>query len=403
MSNTLLSPTVITKAALAILHNRTGIARNCNRTYESRFGTPKIGTSLSIRLPNQFKVTDGPGLSVQDVTEQSVPIVVDTQKHVDFAFLTSELTLTLDEFADRYIRPAVARLASEMDKDLGTLYTGIYNAVGTPGTTPNAPSFFTDAQNKLDDNAAPNDGNRAAVLNPAAHWSMMAAMPNTALLGFNRAAAERMGNEGEFLRDFFGLMMDRSHSIPSHTVGLWDTGSTGITNGAGQTGASLVTDGWAVSTAILKKGDVFTIAAVFQVNPETKISTGVLQQFVATADVSSDGGGNATIPMSPSIVISGATQNVDAAAADGKALVIKGTESAAYPQNLVMHRDAIALVNVPLEMPDGVDFKAQEQFEGFNLRVLRQYDINTDRVVCRIDGLWGKKLVRPELACRLFG
>lgn len=403
-ANTLLTPTTITRAALAILHNRTGIARNSYREYTTKFGVaPKIGTAITIRKPVQFEVTSGAGLSVQDISEPSTTLTVSSQKHVDFAFQTSDLTLTIEEFTDRYLRPAIARLASEIDKDLGTLYSSAYFSTGTPGTTPNASSFFTNSQRKLDDTAAPDDGDRRTVLNPAAHWSMMAAMPSTSNIGFNPRQAQSMGDDGEFTRDFFGLMMDRSQSIPSHTTGVFTTSATPLTNGAGADGDStLVTDGWNASSSTVKQGDVFTIADVYQVNPETKVSTGVLQQFVVTADGTSSSG-NLTISISPTIRTTGPYQNVNSAPADGKALTFIGTENTEYPQNFVMHRHAIALANVPLEMPNGVDFKAQEQFEGFNLRVLRAYDINTDRVVCRVDTLYGYTLQRPEFLVRLWG
>ena len=176
---------------------------------------------------------------------------------------------------------------------------------------------------------------------------------------------------------------------------------TPLTNGAGQTGASLITDGWTASTAALKKGDVFTITGVFRVHPETKASTGVLQQFVATADATADGSGNLTIPISPSVVTSGATQNVSGSPADNIAITVAGTASTAHGISLAHHKEAFAFATADLVMPKGVDFAAREVFDGVSIRIVRQYDINNDKFPCRLDVLYGYKTVRPQLACRL--
>jgi hypothetical protein len=161
-----------------------------------------------------------------------------------------------------------------------------------------------------------------------------------------------------------------------------------------------VTDGWTASSAVLKQGDVFTIAGVFRVHPETKASTGVLQQFVATADKSADGTGNATLAISPAIVTSGATQNVSGSPADNAAITVVGTASTAHGISLGYHKDAFAFATADLVMPKGVDFSAREVFDGISMRIIRQYDINNDKFPCRLDVLYGYKTIRPQLAVR---
>jgi len=42
-------------------------------------------------------------------------------------------------------------------------------------------------------------------------------------------------------------------------------------------------------------------------------------------------------------------------------------------------------------------------YNGISMRVVRQYDINNDRMPCRIDVLYGYKVIRPQLATRLVG
>ena len=170
-----------------------------------------------------------------------------------------------------------------------------------------------------------------------------------------------------------------------------------------------MTDGWTAGSAVLKAGDVFTIAGVYAVNPVPgEGSTGktvlpYLQQFVVQGDVSADGGGAASLTISPPIITSGPYQTVTAAPADNAAITVLGTASTAYPQNLAFHRNAFALVTVPLEMPDGATFKARESANGLSVRVVKDYDINADEDIIRLDILFGRKAIYPDLACRLVG
>jgi hypothetical protein len=180
-----------------------------------------------------------------------------------------------------------------------------------------------------------------------------------------------------------------------------------LVNGGAQTGATgLITDGWTASAASrLKKGDVFTIAGVFAVNPQSRLTTNQLRQFVVTADTSSDGSGNATIPMSPTMAATGAYQNVTALPlANAAAITVLGAASTVTPQGIACHKSAFALATVDLE--DVSTFGAwgaiaRSKKLGISLRVARQYNISTDVVPCRIDVLYDGVALYPELACRI--
>ena len=172
-----------------------------------------------------------------------------------------------------------------------------------------------------------------------------------------------------------------------------------MVNGASQSGATLVTNAWTSSAATrLKKGNVFTIGSgatgCFAVNPQNKQSTGALRQFTATTDGASDGSGNMTINISPSITLSGPFQNVVAAPANSATINVNGAASTQSPQGLAFHKDAFAL---------GVDMAARvsDKQLGLSLRLVRAYDINTDRFPTRIDVLYGWVTLYAELACRV--
>jgi hypothetical protein len=389
--NALLTPSIITKETLVMLENNLVAAAKVNRQFENQF--VKIGSTLTVRKPNRFTVTSGPGLSIQNITEPSTSITISNQKHVDFQFTSQDLTLTVEEFSERYLKPAAAELANQLDYDVLTNFNQVANEVGTPGVVPANFQALANVGQRMDEGAVPQDG-RNLLLNPAAYWSIanglsglfVRSVAEPALKGFLAAIAN------------FEIYMDQN--IQAQTVGAY--AGAGAVNGAAQTGASLITNGWTASIAnLLRAGDVFTIAGVFAVNPKSRQSTQALQNFVVTANVSSDAGGNATIGISPAITVTGPYQTVTASPANGAAITVKGTASTAYAQNLAFVRDAFGLVTVPLELPQGVDFGAREMYKNISMRVIRAYDINNDVFPCRIDILYGTATFYQELACRL--
>ena len=108
--------------------------------------------------------------------------------------------------------------------------------------------------------------------------------------------------------------------------------------------------------------------------------------------------------ISPAIYTSAsALATVDSFPADNAAVTFIGSASTAYPQNLIYHKDAITFATADLLLPQGVDMAARANHNGISLRVVRQYDINNDRLPCRIDVLYGFSTIRPQMACRLWG
>lgn len=390
-NNAILTPSVITKETLVMLENNLVAAGKVNRQFENQF--VKIGSSITVRKPNRAKVRVGPGLSIQDVTEPSTSITISNQKGVDFEFTSQDLTLIIEEFSERYLKPFAAEIANAVDYDVLTNYNQVFNEVGSPGIVPASFQSIANVGQRMDEGAVPQDG-RVLILNPAAYWSLanglttlyVRSVAEPALKGFLASIAN------------FEIFLDQN--IQGQTVGAY--AGSGVVNGAGQTGSSLITNGWTASiTGLLNIGDVFTIAGVNAVNPKNRQSTGSLQNFVVTAVANSDSGGNSTIQIYPAITTTGAYQTVTGSPANLAALTIKGTASTLYAQNIAFVRDAFGLVTVPMEIPGGVDFAARETYKNISMRIVRAFDINNDLMPTRIDVLYGTACFYPELACRL--
>lgn len=403
MANTLLTISDITQEALMVLENNLVMARKVNRMYDSNFaqGGAKIGNVTNIRKPVRYTVSDGTALVIQDATETQVAVTMNQQKHVGFTFSSQDLTLSIDQFSNRFLKPAVAALANKIDFDGLTLYQDVYQAVGTPGTTPSALLTYLNAGVKMDNSATPMDGMRNLVLNPIAQATIVDALKGLFQASSEIASQYRKGMMGTAIG--FDWMMDQNVNV--HTVGAWGA-STPLTDGAGTEGASTINiNGWESGASTLNKGDVFTIADVYAVNPQNRQSTGQLQQFVVTAQTSDVAGAMATLPISPSLVSTGPGQVINALPANDKAVTVLGAVSTSTPQNLAFHRDAFTLVMADLEMPSGVDMASRKHDpqSGISIRCVRQYDINNDLFPCRLDVLYGWATLRPELACRIAG
>ena len=398
MSNSILTIDMITRKALEILENSLVLTRTVNRQYDDSFAVEgaKIGSTLRIRLPDRALVTDGAALQVQDDNEQYTTLTVSSQKHIGVNFTTAELTMQLDDFAERVLKPRISQLASSIDADVANSFKYIGNSVGTPGTTPATSLVLLQAQQKLNENAAVMQP-RYATVNPAANAALIEGMKGL----FNPVSAiSKQFKNGMFGEGILGYdELNMSQSIKQFTTGSRAGTVTVSTTVTAEGSTSIVLTG--LSTTTIKAGDVFTIGSVFAVNPQTRESTGSLYQFVALADVTASTTATVTVPAMYSA--SQALATVDALPQSGAAVTFLGAASTQYPQNLIYHRDAISFATADLLLPQGVDMASRQVHNGISLRVVRQYDINNDRLPCRIDVLYGYSVIRPQMAVRLWG
>jgi len=394
---------MITRKALEILENNLVLTRTVNRQYDDSFAVEgaKIGSTLRIRLPDRALVTDGAALQVQDDNEQFTTLSVSSQKHIGVNFTSAELTMQLDDFAERVLKPRISQLASSIDADVANSFKSVYNSVGTPGTTPSTSLVLLQAQQKLNENAAVSSP-RYATVNPAANAALVEGMKGF----FNPTdVISRQFKSGLMGAGVLGYEeISMSQSIKQFATGTFSrTASTTVGTTVSSQGATTVVLSQGSATTTLKVGDVFTIGSVFAVNPQTRESTGSLQQFVVTEDTAGVAG-TFTVKISPAIyTASHALATVDSFPQSGATVTFLGSASSQYPQNLVYHKDAITFATADLLLPQGVDMASRQVHNGISLRVVRQYDINNDRMPCRIDVLYGYGVIRPQMAVRMWG
>ena len=390
MANSYLNSTIILNEAMRVLHNRLTFVKNINRQYDNSFqqygAAGKPGTQLKIKLPNAYSVRTGLVASPQSTNESSVTLTVADVAGVDLEFNDIELRMNINDFSKQHLEPAMAVLASYLEGQAFNMVKDIYNAVGTPGTTPTTATEILAAKTMLKKYLAPDDGTWSLICNGTMEASMVNAF--STLFHANKQIEKQylQGSMGKAL----GFNWYSTEMVPVHTMGADHT--TVTVNGANQSGATLTLAGGSFAA-----GDIITCAGCYAVHPETKTAYNHLQQFVVTA------ASTTSVPISPSIILSGAKQNVSASPDDSGVVTAVGTASTNYPMNIGFHKDAFTFVTADLELPKGMDMAERKTYDGVNLRFLRGYDITNAKYICRFDVLYGYKTLRPELACRIWG
>lgn len=420
MSNNALTSLKILQETMRVLENDLSFTRYVNRQYSKEFAQvgAKIGYTVNARRPVRSNVTTGINLAVQDYVETYVPVTLTNQDHVDMSFTSQELTLQIDDFSERIIKPNSESLANAIDFNGLGQYLNVANWGGTPGVYPNTALAFLSGGALLDSLAAPKGMKRSCVIDPFTQAYMVDSLKGLFNPSGTVSDQYSSGNMGQAL----GFKWSMDQNVRKHQPGV--LGGSPLVNGAqsgtaptgilGSTGANalrsfpLLTKGWtAAALQRVNAGDVFTLAGVYSVNPQNRQSTGQLQQFVATANGSSDGTGAMTLNIYPYPIFSGQYQNVTSVSGnipDNTPLVFSYAANAAgtvYPQNLLFHEDAFTLATADLILPEGVAMRARVNHKGISMRLVKQYRIGTDDMPCRVDVLYGWQTMYPELAYRL--
>lgn len=408
MANLFETPQLIANEALRRLENNLIFAKLINRQFDDSFGKTNggqpSGVTINVRKPHRYVGRTGQQVQPEGITDRLVPITVNTQFGVDLEYTSKEEALDLWNFGEQVLEPAVATIANKIDYDgLQAAHLEVPNYVGTPAVVPTDLGTYIDAGVLLSNEAVPRGSMRNAVLSPQMEGTLI---NNLKTLFNSQEKVAAQYNSAEMGRAV-GLNFHMDQNVATHTVGA--LGGTPLVNGANQNGSSLITDGWTSAAAVrLKRGDIFTIADVYAVNPMSRQSTGALRQFVVTADASSDGSGNMTIPIFPAITASGAYQTVNALPADDAALLIFGHASSHANkqtiQGLAFHKDFITLAMVDLMIPRGVHMAKRASSSKLNIgiRVIQYYNGDFDKMITRLDVLYGWKVLRPEMAVRIL-
>lgn len=401
-SNKFLTLADISYMSADVLSNSLGFTSKVNRSYDDRFAKTgaKIGDTTSMRLPAQFRFSSGSAIDVQALNDKGMPLVLNKQYQRAFQVDNKDFTLSIDDFAGRYLRPALISLANEVDYDgLQMALAYSQNHVGTVGTAPTSTADLLgtvgSARQKLMENLA-----------PAGETLNLVASPNGMALGFKyltqtfnpQATIGEQYKSGR-IYNAGGFDWAEEQLLPQYSVGTY--AGTPKVNGASQSGTTLVTDGWSAGTT-LDVGATFTISGVYAVNAQTKTSYPYLQQFSVVSK--NTAGAAQTLTISPELIGPGdPRQNVSALPADNADIVVAGATGASGDMALAFHKNAFVFGTADLAEPtDGATgYRASVPELGLSVVITKQFDIRSYANIMRIDLLGGWAPLYPQLATKV--
>lgn len=400
-SNKILTSDVITREGLRILHEQLNFLTNVTTGYDASFsGTgAKIGNAIRIRKPAQYTVRKGATLAVQDHVEEETLLTLNIRRGVDIEFSSEELTLDLDDFSERVLKPAMSKLAASIQSEL--LEKAVLGTGSTVLRSGGAVAYkdFLKAQALLDNQNASRE-NRVAIVEPMTNAEIVDALKGLFQDSTEVAKQYREGIIGKTA----GAIWYQNNSLPSLTLptdvaGTIDALGTARADGFYDT-IDLAGFG---NVETIAAGTAFTVAGVNAVQPETKKDLGYAYTFIVQEDAKTSAAGAVTVKVLPFKFVSGDAQNNVTALPAGTAVVtLVGASAATYAQNLVYSKDAYVFGSADLVLPGGVDAASRANFEGLSLRMVRAYDNSTDVFATRFDILCGFATVRPELAAKVL-
>jgi len=416
-ADTFLTHDMLAERSLFDIYNQLTFSKYVYKGYNSNFnaavGGYKKGDSVAIQLPNKMRTHDGANITgaIPGIQESSTPITVDEHHNVPWDFIEQDLTLEIEGYSKKYLKPATIALGNLVDLYGCKEHVNLYNQVGAPGTTPSTFGVLADAALRMDQEGIVRQ-DRNTVFSAKAHWSMADGELKTV---FQQNIVDTMLRRG-FIGNFALMDFYMDQNIQNHTNGHFSTGSTPVMQaGTAENATVIQTDGWGAAGTV-KKGDRFTIATIAGVNPVSgeNWEGNEPRQFVATADAEDDGGGNMTIYISPAIVSSAAGadllpyQTVNDLPTIGEALTFIGTEDLSYPQNMAYHPNCFALTTVPFAKPKSAGAsvmwgQANDDQLGLSITIATGFDILTYVETTRLDILFGWDTPQPNYGVVITG
>jgi hypothetical protein len=409
MSNVNLTIDDITHESLRVLHQKSNFIGNIVRDYDDSFAVDgaKIGDTIRVRLPIQYATGTGSTMATgtgADSIGTSTTLQISTQRHVPMRFSSAEMATDIDDFSKRHIEPAMTKLSAMVENNcIATALTGTANLHKAATLATPVHKDMMEVRKILQDSLSPKDA-RTFLMD-----TQLAVDLNDALKGYHHddKAISRMFLEGLITRaqgfDFYENTL-----LPDYTSGAEDTGDAAYDVNVAQSMTVSATDNdpntmtLAIDqgTKTITNGQVFTIAGVYDVHPETKATRAGLKQFT----VVSGGQASATsIVITPAIIATGPHQNCSAVAANDAALTFLNADaSTTFHQSLAFQKGAYAFGTADLLLPPKEE-ASRKVFDGISMRmVMNAYDVVKDRLYTRLDILYGFKVIRPDLACKMW-
>ena len=390
--------------------NYLNFAKVANRNLEEDFKSLKYATGQTINYRLEERYLGGEGATATSEARVQVirPLSITKQFHTMVEFTGYELTFDRardQPYLDMMLNPRAKTLANKVENFIAseTFQLQTYQATGTPGVPIDfATIAITDAY--MTQLAIPDDGNRYFANDPMVSANLAISLQNVFNMTVNRGALLDgfIGHLSGF--DFFKTNFLKRQiaglggDIVTPPTGFLDGGQ--VTNGPILGGNTIAVTGVISDSLVFRQGDIIEIAdaaGVYMVNPLNYDSLQQRAQFVVTADVTSSGV-TAVIPVNPTIVISGARQNISAAIPQGAQIWLSQTHNV----SIAYHNQAVVFAAPPIkELKGGVEaVTSYSDLYKMSMTYTLGADIRNYIQLDRLDIICGDA-INPEFAVRV--
>lgn len=343
-----------------VLESNLTMANLVHRDYSKEF--VKVGDTITVRKPAKFVAKNFIGeVEEQDISEGSVPVVMDRYRDVTVNVTSKEMTLDIKDFSEQVITPALSAIAQAVDIDLLTV--GIEKA-GSKVAVSNTPTIVDVANvaKALDKKKAPRDNNRNLVLavDTLYKYNTLDNFAKVCYKGDSEALKEAEIGKVYTMNTF---MSQNTPENASATPGTATAYKVTCTKGATQ----FTVSGGTAAAGTIKAGDKLIVNGyLFEVAQDLTLASGA---------------GTLKVTEKIPFALTAATD----------AMIINKAHSLGF------HRNGLALVTRQLELPQGAAKAAIASADGLAVRVVFDYDSNTKTDKISFDIIYGIKELDSDL------
>ena len=422
IANTFMTPDVIAREALLILENNIVSPQVMSTSAVGDFTGAKVGDTIRVRRPAFFgvdefgrtKASQSTTIKIQDAVENSVNLQIEKHFDVSFEVSSKELTLAVDDFNERLLKPAMSALAQKIDEyalskiaDLGGLQ-GPSTTYAAPATLPEVAAIVEKMNNQM----IPME-NRKLLVSPSMQSALYGidAFVRADIRGGGFTSPVQEASLGRFM----GLDTMMTQMLPKHSA-MGTAASTGSTDAVYATSAAATEGATSINinagpagTLTLKKGDTLSIdyadgvtrdhvvtntSIAFGSNAITGV--GIFPAAYGIGGVAAVAGGV------PEVIASGAVVKNTTTTLNAAGTTTASSPVTSYTMGAAFHPSAFQMVFAPQANPMGPGTSsATVNYNGMSLRVLQTYDHQFKRDLISVDCLVGAAVVDGRLGVRI--
>ena len=404
MSNIFKNTQLAVSNTIASLVDSSMFIGTLDKQYDSKFAnkSAQIGNSIDIKKPFVPTTALGRVATAQDYVETYTTLTLSSQRHALIPFTSVEETLNLEEFRKAVAEPVGFQMSSDIEEDaydalmpsIGNLVIATGDAGGGVGTGLKNIDVIN-AGVKLTRGTTPT-ANRMLLVDPADEGFYINENRNQ----FNNQAEISKQYVDSYVGHANGFMWGRSNRLPTITTPTDMAGTLSATYVSGATTMAVAGLG---ANEVIQAGQVFTVAGVNAVGPQTKRNLGYLFQFSVRETVTLSGTGTGTLTIEPAWgPLALGLQNLSAIPTSGAVVTLAGTANTTYRQSITYVKQAFTMGTADLALPTGGAVGARDNMDGVSGRLIRGWDVAEDKDLPRFDVLYGFRCLRPEYACKIW-